>query len=81
MPTQEEKQRDAELGIKRYYRSKEYQKAMDEFTTFVTIGDNTHDDAVDGVTQLEMFIENPSTTATVEAIANPFRGGYRNGGY
>ena len=49
---------------------------MEEFTTFVTIGDNEHDDAVDGITQLEMFIENPNgNIATVEAIQNPFRTG------
>ena len=59
MPTLEERELDAQLGIKRYVRDKEYQTAMDEFTTFVTIGDNEHDDAVDGITQLEMFIENP----------------------
>lgn len=74
-PTQEEKELDAKNGIVRYYRNKEYQKAMDEFTTFVTIGDNTHDDAVDGITQLMMFIENPNNTAKVEATTNPFRTG------
>lgn len=75
LPTQEEKELDAKNGIVRYYRNKEYQKAMDEFTTFVTIGDNTHDDAVDGITQLMMFIENPNNTAKVEATTNPFRTG------
>lgn len=79
IPTAEEKEQDAKLGIKRYYRSKEYQNAMDEFTTFVTIGDNDHDDAVDSITQLEMFLENPNNTAKVEAVQNPFRGGYGNG--
>jgi len=77
MPTAEEKAQDALFGIVRYYRDKEYQAAMDELTTFVTIGDNTHEDAADGVTQLAMFIENPNNTATVEAVTNPFRtGGY-----
>lgn len=75
-PTQAEMEEDARLGIKRYYRNKEYQEAMDEFTTYVTIGDNEHDDAVDGITQLEMFIENPNQLAKVEAVINPFRGGY-----
>ena len=74
-PTQAEMEEDARLGIKRYYRNKEYQEAMDEFTTYVTIGENDHDDAVDGITQLEMFIENPNMLAKVEAIRNPFRGG------
>lgn len=76
MPTKEQKEEDAKNGIKRYYRTKEYQNAMEEFTTFVTIGDNEHDDAVDGITQLEMFIENPNgSVAKVEAIQNPFRTG------
>ena len=62
LPTQEEKELDAKNGIVRYYRTKEYQKAMEEFTTFVTIGDNTHDDAVDGITQLMMFIDGDGLT-------------------
>ena len=84
LPTQEEKELDAKYGIKRYYRDKEYQAAMDEFTTFVTIGDNPHDDAVDSITQLEMFVEgNGNKGATVEAVVNPFRmtGGYGYYGY
>ena len=53
-------------------------------TTFVTIGDNPHDDAVDSITQLEMFVEgNGNKGATVEAVVNPFRmtGGYGYYGY
>ena len=75
-PTQEQLQKDAELGIKRYVRSKEYQNAMDELTTFVTIGDNEHDDAADGITQLEMFLEGSDTLAKIEIPVNPLRGGY-----
>lgn len=59
IPTQKERERDNELGIVRYVRDKEYQDAMDELETFVTIGKNDHEDAADGLTQLEMFIENP----------------------
>lgn len=59
IPTKEERERDKELGIIRYVRDKEYQDAMDELETFVTIGKNDHEDAADGITQLEMFIENP----------------------
>lgn len=82
MPTEEEREEDARNGITRYYRSKEYQAAMDEFVTYVTIGDNDFDDAVDGITQLEMFLENPNNTATVEAVQNPYRmGGYGYYGY
>ena len=40
---------------------------------FVSIGGNDHDDAADGLTQLEMFIENPNNTAKAEAMKNPFR--------
>lgn len=76
IPTPEQREEDAINGVTRYYRSKEYQKAMEEFTTFVTIGDNDFDDAVDGITQLEMFIENPGgASATAEAVKNPFRTG------
>ena len=41
------------------HRSVEYQAAMEELCMFVTIGKNEHDDAADGLTQLDMFIENP----------------------
>lgn len=75
--TQEQLQKDAELGVVRYRRNDEYQAAMDELTMFVSIGENKHDDAADGLTQLEMFIENPNNLATATATANPFRtGGY-----
>lgn len=81
IPSQEQKDKDAALGIKRYYRNDEYQKAMDEFTTFVTIGDNDFDDAVDGITQLAMFLENPNNCATAKAAPNPYRMGGYNYGY
>lgn len=79
-PTPEQRDEDAKLGVKRYYMSKEYQDAMDELEMFVSIGGNEHDDAADGLTQLEMFLENPNgAIAKAEAVANPFRGGYGNG--
>lgn len=71
--TQEQMKKDADLGIVRYRRNEEYQAAMDELTMFVSIGGNDHDDAADGLTQLEMFIENPNDVARVEATENPFR--------
>lgn len=71
--TQEQMKKDADLGIVRYRRNEEYQAAMDELTMFVSIGGNEHDDATDGLTQLEMFIENPNDVARVEATKNPFR--------
>lgn len=70
-PTQEELQKDAELGIVRYRRNDEYQKAMDELTMFVSIGGNEHDDAADGLTQLEMFIENPLVIRKAKIISSP----------
>lgn len=72
-PTQEQMKKDSDLGVTRYYRNDEYQAAMDELQMFVSIGGNEHDDAADGLTQLEMFIENPNNTAKVEAAVNPFR--------
>lgn len=70
-PTQEELQRDAELGIVRYRRNDEYQKAMNELTMFVSIGGNDHDDAADALTQLEMFIENPLGARKAKIISSP----------
>lgn len=72
-PTQEQMKKDSDIGVTRYYRNDEYQAAMDELSMFVSIGGNEHDDAADGLTQLEMFIENPNNTAKVEAAVNPFR--------
>lgn len=72
-PTQDQMKKDSDLGVTRYYRNDEYQAAMDELSMFVSIGGNDHDDAADGLTQLEMFIENPNNTAKVEAAVNPFR--------
>lgn len=72
-PTQEELDKDAEMGITRYVRDEEYQSAMDELSMFVTIGKNEHDDAPDGLTQLAMFIES-GMLATIEVPRNPFRG-------
>ena len=35
-----------------YERSPEYERALDEIGTYVTIGKNTHDDAVDSISQI-----------------------------
>lgn len=75
-PTQKQMEDDAKNGVKRYYMSSEYQAALDELSTFVSIGGNNHDDAADGLTQLAMFLENPGDmSATVAATYNPFRTG------
>ncbi len=70
-PTPEQRDEDAKNGIKRYYMSKEYQNAMDELGMFVSIGGNDHDDAADGLTQLEMFIENPGGAKQAQIIPSP----------
>lgn len=71
LPTREERERDNELGITRFVRDKEYQDAMNELETFVTIGKNDHEDAADGITQLEMFIENPNGKRQTVIMPSP----------
>ena len=46
------------------YRNADYQAAMEELCMFVTVGKNEHDDAADGITQLEMFIEGGNAIPT-----------------
>jgi hypothetical protein len=41
---------DSETTI--FERSPEYERALDEIGTYVTIGKNTHDDAVDSISQI-----------------------------
>lgn len=53
------------------HQSKEYKEAMEEFTTFVYIGDNDHDDAADGITQLAMRVLSPPPKPT-QIINSPF---------
>lgn len=54
VPTEAEEEEDRKNGIKRYKRNVEYQQAMDELCTFSTVGKNEHDDAADGLTQLNI---------------------------
>lgn len=72
----QENEKDAKLGVKRAKRNQDYQRAMDELTTFVTIGKNDHDDSADSLTQLAMEVEGRNNMATVTAIQNPFRGNW-----
>ncbi len=44
--------KDMDDSIKYYNRSPEYERALDELQTFVTIGKNLHDDAADGIVQI-----------------------------
>lgn len=52
----------------------QYMKALEEMTMFSAEGKNAHDDAADSITQLAMMFEKKGS-ATVEAVANPFRRG------
>lgn len=54
------------------HQSKEYKEAMEEFTTFVYIGDNEHDDAPDGITQLAMRIYKPFKQKPTQIIDFPW---------
>ena len=71
-PTATEREMDASLGITRYERDKEYDQAMAELTTFVTIGKNEHDDAADGITQLAMFVDGDGLLAQAEPMRRLF---------
>lgn len=51
------KNNDADNGVKRFRRSKEYDAAMEELTMLVAIGKNEHDDSGDSLAQLEKFLE------------------------
>lgn len=53
------------------HRTQEYQDAMDELCMTVSIGKNEHDDAADGLTQLEMFVEGGNTKPTA-ILQSPF---------
>lgn len=53
------------------HRDKEYQDAMDEFTMFVQIGDNEHDDAPDAITQMAAFLSG-GIYAKCEAVERPY---------
>ena len=52
----------------------QYYKFMNELTTMTRSGKVKHDDAPDSLALLENEMRS-TTTATVEAAINPFRGG------
>lgn len=52
-------------------QSQEYSDAMDELNMFVQIGNNDHDDAADGLTQLAMALDG-EMYAKCEAFDRPF---------
>lgn len=56
---------DADNGIKRYRRSKEYDAAMEELTMLVAIGKNANDDSGDSLAQLEKFLEGGVTKVEI----------------
>ena len=51
-----------------YSKSPQYTRAMDELTTFVTIGKNDHDDAIDSIAQLAIKAFGRFGTGKVELI-------------
>lgn len=57
--------------LDRDHRPPEYKKAMEELNMYVQIGKNAHDDAPDGLTQLEMAIEGKHITPEAKVINNP----------
>ena len=61
--------------FKKMDRSSQYYKFMKELTTMTRSGKVKHDDAPDSLALFENEMRS-GTVAKVEAIANPFRGGY-----
>ena len=74
LPTREE---DDLSGVKRFRRSEMYTNAMNELHMHTSEGKNVHDDAADSITSMAKQDEREGNK--VEAIANPFRGGYSSG--
>lgn len=70
-------QEDELNGINRFRRSDMYNNAMNELQMITSEGKNPHDDSADSITNMAMNDEKNSNK--VEAIHNPFRGGYGYG--
>ena len=77
LPTREE---DELNGITRFRRLEMYDQAISELNMITAEGKNAFDDCADSITNMAMLEEKASGNK-VEAIANPFRGGYGYGGY
>lgn len=77
LPTRQE---DELAGISRFRRNEMYDQAMSELNMITAEGKNAFDDCADSITNMAM-IEEKTSGNKVEAIANPFRGGYGYGGY
>ena len=58
------------------YRKPEYRKFMTNLYSFTVTGKNKHEDAADCLASLAYFIEGNWNVSRVEAVSNPFRGGY-----
>ena len=76
LPSREE---DDLAEIKRYRRTEMYTNAMNELHMHTSEGKNVHDDAADSITSMAKQDEREGNK--VEAVANPFRGGYSGYGY
>ena len=74
-------------SIREYYfrdvgcRSQEYRKFMTNVYSFTITGKNKHEDAADCLASLAYFIEGNWNVSRIEAVTNPFRGGYGSYGY
>lgn len=77
LPTRQE---DELAGITRFRRTEMYDQAISELNMITAEGKNAFDDSADSITNMAM-IEEKTGGNKVEAIANPFRGGYGYGGY
>ena len=59
------------------FRNQEYRNFMRNLYSFTIKGKNKHEDAPDCLASLAYFIEGTWEPPRVEAVHNPFRGGYR----
>ena len=64
-----------------YDAKDQYGVMMGMLLRYSVSGKNVNDDVPDVFSNFSLRITKNKKKATVEAIANPFRGGYRNGGY
>lgn len=72
-PAEEETAVPDEGMLPRYYRNAEYQAAMDQLESYVSVGRNPHDDAPDSLTML-IKETNPERRNRALAAVNPFVG-------
>lgn len=65
---------------KENYKPKEdYGIMMSWLLTYSVVGKNAHDDVPDGLANFALYVTRGVRTSIVEAVKNPFRGGYEYG--